>query len=279
MSAGYSDVVNVARDYYNSSDADNFYFEIWGGKDIHIGLYDGPDDSIAAASEKTVAAMAAELGELTARSRVMDFGAGYGGSARWLARRFGCHVSCVNLSEVQNERNRSMNVAEGLDRLIEVFDASFENAPVPSGAYDVVWSQDSILHSGDRAQVFDEVDRILKPGGEFIFTDPMQADDCPKGVLQPVLDRLHLESLGSIGFYREQAARLGWTEVGITELTPQLVNHYARVREELMARRKTMTDSVSESYIDRMIKGLSHWIDAGSLGLLSWGILHFRKPR
>jgi ubiquinone/menaquinone biosynthesis C-methylase UbiE len=42
-----------------------------------------------------------------------------------------------------------------------------------------------------------EVDRVLKPGGELVFTDPMQADDCPDGVLQPVLDRIHLESLGS----------------------------------------------------------------------------------
>ena len=36
----YSTTVDTARDYYNSSDADRFYATIWGGEDIHIGLYD-----------------------------------------------------------------------------------------------------------------------------------------------------------------------------------------------------------------------------------------------
>jgi sarcosine/dimethylglycine N-methyltransferase len=131
--------------------------------------------------------MAHELGAIDKDTRIADFGAGYGGSARWLARTYGCHISCINLSEVQNERNRQITDAAGLTDLIDVYDASFEDAPVAAGSFDHVWSQDSLLHAGDRARVLDEVDRILKPGGSFIFTDPMQADDCPPRVLQPVL--------------------------------------------------------------------------------------------
>ena len=277
MSASLSEAVETARSYYNSDDADNFYFEIWGGEDIHIGLYESDAEPIAAASERTVATMAAQLESLSPESRVADFGAGYGGSARWLAKRSGCHVSCVNLSEVQNERNREITAEAGLSHLIDVYDASFESAPLDDSSFDCVWSQDSLLHAGDRARVLLEVDRILKPGGSFIFTDPMQADDCPPGVLQPVLDRLHLDSLGSIGYYREQARRLGWTEAGVEDLTPQLVNHYTRVRRELASRREALAGRISDRYVDRMIQGLGHWIDAGSKGYLAWGILHFRK--
>ena len=277
MSTSYSEVVDIARDYYNSDDADNFYYRVWGGEDIHIGLYED-DEPISVASERTVAAMAERVGESLAGARVVDLGAGYGGSARWLARGFSCDVSCVNLSEVQNERNRAVNRAAGLDERIEVLDASFEQVPLPDSAFDVVWSQDSFLHSGDRAQVIDEVDRLLRPGGDFIFTDPMQADDRPPGSLEPVLDRLHLASLASPGFYRSEAARLGWREVAFTELTQQLVEHYTRVRQELAVRREELVDTVSESYVERMMTGLGHWIDAGDRGLLSWGILHFRKP-
>jgi SAM-dependent methyltransferase len=183
--ARQSDAVQIARDYYNSDDADNFYFEIWGGEDIHIGLYDSESEPIPVASERTVATMAADLAPLSAESRIADFGAGYGGSARWLAKSFGCRVSCVNLSEVQNRRNREITAAAGLGNLIDVYDASFESAPLVDSAFDCVWSQDSLLHAGDRGRVLQEVDRILKPGGEFIFTDPMQADDCPPGVAGP----------------------------------------------------------------------------------------------
>lgn len=272
-----ADVVEVARDYYNSDDADNFYFEIWGGEDIHIGLYRSSDESIADASARTVATMAHELSTITNESRIADFGAGYGGSARWLARTYGCHVSCVNLSEVQNQRNRDITRAAGFSDLIDVYDASFEDAPLEDKDFHHVWSQDSLLHAGDRARVLDEVDRILKPGGEFIFTDPMQADDCPAGVLQPVLDRLHLDSLGSIGYYREQAKRLGWTEVKVHDLTPQLVAHYSRVRAMLQERRAELSAKISDAYFDRMITGLGNWVDAGSNGYLAWGILHFKK--
>jgi sarcosine/dimethylglycine N-methyltransferase len=277
MNAKAQEVVAVARDYYNSDDADNFYYEIWGGEDIHIGLYRSREESIAVASARTVATMAHELGPLGEASHIADFGAGYGGSARWLARTYGCRVSCINLSEVQNDRNRQISAAAGLGELIDVHDASFEDAPLAAGSVDHVWSQDSLLHAGDRARVLDEADRILKVGGSFIFTDPMQADDCPPGVLQPVLDRLHLDTLGSIRYYREQAARLGWSEIRVHDLTPQLVAHYTRVRQDLVTRRPELSAKISDEYFDRMIQGLGRWVDAGTSGYLAWGILHFRK--
>jgi sarcosine/dimethylglycine N-methyltransferase len=278
VSARYSGAVQTARDYYNSDDADKFYFHVWGGEDIHIGLYDAENEPIAKASERTVATMAGRLGGLGADSRMVDAGAGYGGAARWLARHAGCRVDCVNLSETQNERNRELTRAAGLDERVAVHDASFEEIPFEAGRFDYAWSQDSLLHSGDRARVLAEIDRVLKPGGELIFTDPMQADDCPQGVLAPVLERIHLDSLGSPGFYRAEARRLGWQEVGVLELTEHLVRHYGRVRDELEARRSELRKIVSNAYIDRMIQGLGHWVEAGRKGHLAWGILHFRKP-
>lgn len=278
MSQAYSEAVKTAQDYYNSDDADNFYFHIWGGQDIHIGSYTSADEDIATASGRTVSNMAGRLHDVGTETRVIDIGAGYGGAARWLAHTYLCHVSCLNLSEAQNTRNRVLTDAEGLTDLIDVIDGSFEEIPFPDGQFDIAWSQDAILHSGHRGKVLAEVDRVLKPGGEFIFTDPMQADDCPEGVLQPVLDRIHLQTLGSFAFYREQARQLGWEEVGITDLTPQLVTHYGRVRQELAQRREDLSGKVSDAYIDRMIAGLGHWIDAGDSGYLAWGILHFRKP-
>ncbi len=278
MSANYSEVVTTAREYYNSDDADNFYFHIWGGEDIHIGIYQSEDDDIRVASERTVAAIGKRLKGLGPEHRVIDLGAGYGGAGRWLARTYGCHVTCLNLSEAQNRRNREISEQQGLSHLIDVIDGSFEEIPSADDSFDAVWSQDSILHSGQRARVLDEVDRVLKPGGDILFTDPMQADDCPPGVIDPVLERIHLDSLGSFAFYREQAARLGWQEVEIEDLTPQLVRHYTRVRQELANHREALEGKVSDAYIDRMIKGLGHWVDAGANGYLAWGIMHFKKP-
>lgn len=279
MPANYSEVVETARQYYNSEDADNFYYHVWGGEDIHIGLYESERDSIAEASRRTVQRMAEELAGLDSNSRVIDVGSGYGGSARYLAATTDCHVTALNLSETENARNREMNAQQGLSERIDVIDGSFEHIPAVDKTFDIAWSQDAILHSGHRQQVIDEIARVLKPGGQLIFTDPMQADDCPEGVLQPVLDRIHLDSLGSFVFYREAAAKAGLETVETIDLTPQLVNHYGRVRDELLAQRPKLAGKVSDEYIERMLKGLGHWVEAGEKGYLAWGILHFHKPR
>lgn len=278
MTSQYPQIVETARSYYNSDDADNFYFHVWGGEDIHIGLYETPDESIAAASRRTVERMASLIQGLGAGTRVLDMGAGYGGAARFLARAYGCRVTALNLSEKENARHRDLNQLQGLADRIEVVDGSFGSIPADDAAFDLVWSQDAILHSGHRDLVVGEAARVLRPGGELIFTDPMQADDCPADVLQPVLERIHLGSLGSIGFYRESAARHGLREVEVLELTENLVTHYSRVHDELRHRARSLAGHVSEEYIQRMLAGLGHWIEAGRKGFLRWGILRFRKP-
>lgn len=277
MTEKYSPTVNTARDYYNSDSADRFYATMWGGEDIHVGIYESEDEPVFDASRRTVERIASHL-TLNENRHVLDIGAGYGGAARYLAKTFGCRVTCLNLSEAQNRRNRQLNKEQGLTSLIEVIDGSFEDIPLEDNSVDVVWSQDAILHSGNRIQVFKEVQRVLKSGGEFIFTDPMQSDDCPEGVLQPVLDRIHLNSLGSIGFYRKAAELSGLKEVEVIDLSEQLVNHYRRILKSVNDNYDKAIEASGKDYIERMKVGLNHWIEAGSKGYLSWGILKFACP-
>ncbi len=271
-------VVDQARDYYDSDDADNFYYHVWGGEDIHVGLYESVEEPILTASHRTVEHMARRLEAWPAGTRVLDIGAGYGGVGRFLARTRGHHVTSLNLSTVQNRRNRERNAAAGLEEQVEVVDGSFEDLPMADKSFDVVWSQDALLHSGRRQQVFAEVNRVLRPGGEFIFTDPMQVEGVDPEILEPVLARIHLASMGSIPTYRNYAKELGWTEVMIEDLSPQLPNHYGRVREVLVERDADLRKVCSAEYLERMRVGLSHWVKAGREGALAWGVLHFRKP-
>ncbi|MCG8588013.1 MAG: methyltransferase domain-containing protein [Proteobacteria bacterium] len=274
---GAASVTATTEAYYDSDEADSFYAEIWGGEDIHIGIYRSPDEDVAAASARTVETVAGHVDFLAREHRVLDVGAGYGGAGRFLATKFGCQVDCLNLSEVQNERNRLLTAQAGLADRVHVVHANFESIPGPSACYDAVWSQDAILHSGARERVLSEVARVLKPGGHFVFTDPMQTDDCPPDVLQPVLDRIHLDSLASPGFYRKNLVGLDFEEVAFQELAHQLRNHYARVRQLLEERRGEMIGRCGVDYVTRLLEGLGHWVNGADRGHLTWGIFHFRK--
>jgi len=269
--------VELAETYYDSSEADAFYKHFWGGEDIHIGLYDTPDEAIAPASHRTVARMASKLAGLNGDANVLDLGAGYGGSARHISGLSGCRVTCLNISETQNALNREKNASQGLEDRISVKHGSFEDVPEPDALYDIVWSQDAFLHSADRPRVLDEINRVLKPGGEVIFTDPMQADDCPDGVLQPILDRIHLATMGSFAFYKAEFEARGFETVELENITNQLRNHYSRVREELENNYEHAVSLSGREYVDNMIRGLGHWVDGADKGYLAWGILHFRK--
>lgn len=276
----YSPAVTTARSYYNSTDADTFYASVWGGEDIHIGLYDGPDEPIADASRRTVERMAAKLAPAPG-TIVLDLGSGFGGSARHLAAAHHCRVLALNLSEVENERHRALNAERGLSNAIEVVDGSFENIPYPDASVDVVWSQDAFLHSGNRTRVLEEVARVLRPGGQLIFTDPMAASGTEAAKLQPILDRIHLDDMGSPAFYRRELARLGFTEAtagGFEEHREQLVRHYGRVLEETERQEAAgLSEKVSPEYLARMKKGLADWVHGGREHDLTWGIFHFRR--
>lgn len=277
MNDEFSDAVRVTKNYYDSDDAHNFYYTIWGGEDLHLGIYASDQDTIYEASRRTIRQMAEKSGFVGKKARVIDLGGGFSGSARFLAGNYGWEVVVLNLSEAENQRGRKMNKEQGLDHLIEVIDGSFNSIPYPDESFDIVWSQDAILHSDNRARVLDEAYRVLRPGGEMIFTDPMQADGCPEGVLQPIYERIHLLSLGSPGFYRDYAQKIGFTDMGFEALDDHLTRHYSRVLEEMERREDELVNVVSREYIENMKKGLRHWIDGGKKGYLAWGIFHFKK--
>ena len=272
-----SDAVERAEEYYDSAESDAFYKTIWGGEDIHIGLYRSESETIADASRRTVEEMAKRIQVCGPNTRIIDLGAGYGGSARYLAKTFGCKVTCLNLSETQNALNRELTGQAGLDDLVSVVHGDFENIPDTDDSYDVVWSQDAILHSGRRERVLDEIVRVLTPHGQLVFTDPMQSDDCPDGVLQPILDRIQLSTLGSFRFYREKLAARGFREESIDDLTDQLRNHYFRVGQALRDNYDQAVELSGKTYVDNMLKGLQHWVDGADKGYLAWGIMDFRK--
>ena len=269
---------NTAKNYYDSEDADNFYYHIWGGEDIHIGLYLDDNEPIRDASRRTVEKISEKLTGLGSGSLVADLGAGFGGAARYLVEKFGCRVDCVNISPVENERNRTMNEKRGFSDKIRVFDASFEEIPLESEKYDFAWSQDAILHSGNRKKVLEEVYRILKPGGVFIFTDPMRSDNVNPSDIQPVLERIHLSDMGSFDFYRTAGEQTGFQIQEIQDLSNYLPVHYGRVRQEIINRYDEIKGHCSVDYLERMKMGLEHWVNAGKAGKLTWGILILKKP-
>ena len=276
-------ITSTTRKYYDTPATDTFYHSIWGGSQISIGIYEQPNDSIAVASQRTVQRMADLAGPITSKTRILDLGAGYGGSARWLAQRHGCQVTCLNLSSVQNERNRQACVEAGQGSVVKVVEGSFEVIPVEAsvdGGFDVVWSQDAFLHSGERGKIVEEIDRVLKEeGGKVVFTDIMEREGVPRENLKGMYERLPVDRFATVGFYRDEFEKRGFQMHDWEERTSDLATHYHRVLEdfEVGLRSGEGAEKVSEDFKENTRRGLTAGAKAADGRDLVWGLFLFFK--
>ena len=276
--SGPSQSIIKALEHYESQDADRFYLRVWAGEDIFIGIgmFESANDTVYDACRRTVAKMAAILPKFGPGTRGLELGSGYGAAARYLAKELGFHIDCLNLSLVQNQQNRRINEDRQLGDRIDVVDGSFEDIPFGAQTYDFAWSQDGFLHSSDRRNVLEEVGRVLKPGGHLVFTDLIQHEDCPPEVLEQVLARFELDSLGTVNFYRESAKDLGWRELDVIDLSENLVPHYERLLQELERRHEELLGEFQEEFLEGLRNGMQSWVTASKKGYFKWAMFHYQ---
>ena len=113
----------------------------------------------------------AELVGFVGSERVLDVGSGLGGPSRYLAWRYGCRVSGVDLTA------EFVRVAEMLTRLtgfvgrVDYRQGDALDLPFESESFDVVWSQNAAMNIADRDRLYREMRRVLKPGGKLALQE------------------------------------------------------------------------------------------------------------
>ncbi len=270
-----------ARVHYNSENARNLYEIAIGSDTLNLGMYeDDPDRPIAEGMAKTTEWMAQQVQNLNSDFRVLDLGSGYGPAARHLAGKYGAHVTCLNISEEQNQENERRNRQQGLNNLIEIVFGNFKDIPFDDSSFDLVWSQDALFHSDGQDRVLEEAYRVLKPGGQLLFMDILQADDCPDGALKDALGRvnIHHERLGSFQSYTSQAESLGFETINVIDKSYQLLVHYTKLRDSVIAHYDELSQKCTPEFLESSKNGLCSWVESAEKGLFTWGLFHFRRP-
>jgi sarcosine/dimethylglycine N-methyltransferase len=112
-----------------------------------------------------------DLVEITTDSAVLDAGSGIGGTARYVADRFGCRVSAVDLTDEYCETSRWLNRLVGLDQRIEVHQGDVTRLPFADGSFDVAISQHVQMNVADKALLYSEAHRVLVTGGRLALWD------------------------------------------------------------------------------------------------------------
>jgi len=111
------------------------------------------------------------LTQIEAEDCVLDIGAGLAGCARLLASEAGCRVDCLEMSNDYCAGAILLNRLTGLEDQINVRQGSALDLPYPDDAFDVVWMQNVGMNIADKHKLYDEIARVLKPGGRFAFQE------------------------------------------------------------------------------------------------------------
>lgn len=197
---------------------DVFYREVWG-EHVHHGLWLNGAESAERAVIQLVEHVA-ERAQIRAGSVVCDVGCGYGATARWMAHRLGATVTGITITPRQIEHARAL-APDSKNPTYVLGD--WLNNGFPAGSFDALIAIESTEHMSDKQRAFDEMARVLKPGGRVVVCAWLASETARpwqvRHLLEPICAEGRLPGMGTETEYREFMQRAGFVIDGVEDLS------------------------------------------------------------
>ena len=264
----------AAHGYYNAKVQS--FFDIWGGENIHFGIFRTGNETLAEASMNTIKEMYSMVQtSIEPGGSALELGSGFGGAARYLSNR-GHQVTCVDASAENNAVNARLNEERGVSA-ITIVEGRFEALDLPDASFDLAWSQEAICHSTSVTDVFRETFRVLRPGGIFALGNTCCTDSVPEATLAE-LNRRNTLDLRTIEFQSQLAESMGFEVTTCHDMSGHLSPHYKKMIEEVREKETLLVERYGDKQFKRIVESLEYWLKICYEGNLAWGIWQFSKP-
>jgi ubiquinone/menaquinone biosynthesis C-methylase UbiE len=166
--------VNPVEDHYTRQDLGEIILAALreAGKDLDRLTPDdlAPVDEFHGGQRPATIRLAEMVG-LTGAERVLDVGSGIGGPSRFLASRYGCRVTGIDLTAEFCRVAEMLTRRTGLTDKVSYRQGNALDLPVEDMSFDVVWSQNAAMNIADRDRLYGEMYRVLKPGGRLALQE------------------------------------------------------------------------------------------------------------
>lgn len=153
--------------------------------------------------------LAAQM-ELRPGLRVLDVGSGIGGPARYFGAEHQCKVTGIDLTEEFVQVARSLTRRAKLDHLVEFVQGSALNMAFQTESFDRSYMIHVGMNIADKAGVFQEVRRVLKPGGLFAIFDILRTRNQQMAYPVPWATNEETSFVADVHSYREALERAGF---------------------------------------------------------------------
>jgi SAM-dependent methyltransferase len=137
-----------------------------------------PVDQFHSGGKAATLALAALAG-VRAGEAVLDVGGAVGGPARLLAATFGCRVTVLDMVAAYCRAGAALTAHLGLAAQVAFVQGSAPALPFADEAFDLVWTQHSSMNIAAKEALYDDIHRVLRPGGRLALHEIVAGPDAP----------------------------------------------------------------------------------------------------
>ncbi len=175
---------------------------------------------------------------------VLDVCSGMGGPARYLAHRYGCRVTGLDLTESRYRSAIKLTAMVGLDNLVDFKSGNALDMPFVNDSFDVVIGQEAWCHVPDKPRLIAECARVVKPGGVIAFSDILRTKKLSEADMRRLRSEMTFPDLETLRGYAQLLERNGCTVVECDDLG----EIWARILEERLAMYRNLHDETERNF-------------------------------
>jgi tocopherol O-methyltransferase len=252
-----------------------YYQALWG-EHIHHGYWIHGDESKEQAQVQLIEQLAKVAG-IRPGCTILDCGCGFGGTAVYLAKKFGAEVTGITISPVQVEMANRAAERDRVDAKFMLMDAEDMRF---TQAFDVVWSTESISHYYDLQKFFLSAAKCLRPRGTLALTDWFRREALTaarsKKFIEPIEKSMMVE-LRTMGAYEEWMRANGLTVTARETLNAQCAKTWDISLD--IIRQKTFWQLAAKKGREfvRFLRGFSAMRSGYASGNFVYGLLVAKK--
>lgn len=219
--------------YYDQTEV--HYRRFWKFEEalgLHYGIWSEGIKNLADAVLNTNNLLA-EIGEIKSTDMVLDAGCGVGGSAIYLAKKIGCKVTGITLSEKQVNTATEFSKKRGVSNLVSFQAMNYTATSFADNSFDFVWAIESMQTATDKSDFLKEAKRILKPGGKIVIADCFKSYNYPfneSKLMRLMFNGWAVSDVLSVQEFTEKAEQAGFKlekELDVTkEVYPSVVKFF-----------------------------------------------------
>ena len=204
-------------------------------------------------------------------THVLDVCSGIGGPARYLADRFGCRVTGLDITASRHRAAVRLTRMVGLGHLVDFRLGNALDMPFAERSFDVVIGEEAFCHVPDKPRLIAECARVVRPGGRIAFTDILRRDALDEATERRLHDEMTFQDLESPDGYRRFLETNGLEVVVQEDLGPL----WTRILRDRLAMYRSLEATTVEAYgrahFERWDRAYAHFVGLFGAGRLTGG--------